>query len=50
MDDDNNLTRKKLQLLFDEETRKLCLFSSRYFHKNQTNKTCTFISFFDMKI
>jgi len=40
MDDDNNLTRKKLQLLFDEETRKLCLFSSRYFHKNQTNKTC----------
>jgi len=26
MADKNDITRKKLQLLFDEETRKLCLF------------------------
>ena len=26
MADNNDITRKKLQLLFDDETRKLCLF------------------------
>ncbi len=26
MVDNNDITRKKLQLLFDEDTRKLCLF------------------------
>ena len=31
MVDDNNITRQKLQLIFDEETRKLYLFSLSIF-------------------
>lgn len=49
MDDNNDITRKKLQLLFDEETRKLDLFLFFFFlnilikNKNK-NKRMAFIS------